>query len=62
MPLTYRLQHHPGTVVEEKIETDPNKGMMCVPIGAIFHVLNWTHVNFISLDTETTESYILIHS
>jgi hypothetical protein len=48
-------------VVEEKIETDANKGMMCVPIGAIFHVLNWSHVHLISLDTETTEPYILIH-
>jgi hypothetical protein len=32
----------------------------CVPIGAIFAVLNWTHVDLISLDTETTESHIIV--
>jgi hypothetical protein len=29
-----------------------------VPIGAIFAVLNWTHIHLVSLDTETTESHI----
>jgi hypothetical protein len=31
-----------------------------VPIGAIFAVLNWTHINLVSLDTETTESHIIV--
>jgi hypothetical protein len=33
---------------------------MCVPIGAVLHVLNYTHVDFISLDTESTEPHILV--
>ncbi len=49
-----------GRVIVERVETDPTKGMMCIPIGAIFHVLNWTHVHLVSLDTETTEPHILV--
>jgi hypothetical protein len=32
----------------------------CVPMSAIFHALNWTHLDFMSLDTEGTEVEILL--
>lgn len=34
--------------------------MMCVPIAAVLHVLNYKHVDLVALDTETTEPHILV--
>jgi hypothetical protein len=49
-----------GQINEEQQATANTVTTPCVPIGAVLAALNWTHVNLVALDTETTESHIIV--
>ncbi len=40
--------------------TKANYAIPCIPTGAIFAVLQWSHVHLVALDIETTEPHILV--
>ena len=49
-----------GAQVNDGKEANVSGAIPCIPIGAIFQVLQWAHINLMSLDTENTEQYILV--
>jgi hypothetical protein len=49
-----------GRIMLNRVEMNASRGMTCVPIAAVLHVLNYKHVDLVALDTETTEPHILV--